>query len=115
MVNRFFYTVGGARIYIMHTLLLVQFNSSLASRTFMDFDSLPEAMEGVCALFEKELKLLNPNQANITYDIADLFAYVDQLADISAMIYQEPIKAYLPRNRDWVKKQLVNDLREKAS
>ena len=43
-------------------------------------------MDGVCGLYEKELKALNPNQQNITYDIADLYAYVDQLADISCLV-----------------------------
>ena len=69
-----------------HTLLLVQYNLSASSRTFLDFDSVPAAMDGVCGLYEKELRALNPNQQNITYDIADLYAYVDQLADISCLV-----------------------------
>ena len=70
-----------------HTLLLVQFNSNLASRTFLDYESLALAMDGVCALYEKELKVLNPKVVNITYDISDLYSYLDQLADISLLVY----------------------------
>ena len=69
-----------------HTLLLVQYNRSLSSRTFLDYDSLTAAMDGVCALFEKELKALNPTQANITFDVADVYAYLDQLTDISCLV-----------------------------
>ena len=69
-----------------HTVALVQFNTSVASRTFLDYESLPAAMDGVCALYEKELKALNPTVDNITYDIADLYTYLDQLADISLLV-----------------------------
>ena len=77
-----------------HTLLLVQYNHSLASRTFLDFNSLAAALDGVCLLYEKELKALNPSMKNITYDIADLFAYIDQLSDISCLVC-----APIPRHR----------------
>jgi hypothetical protein len=69
-----------------HTLLLVQFNQSVSSRTFYDFDSLSAAMGGVCVLYEKELKALNPKLTNITYDISDLYGYLDQLCDISLLV-----------------------------
>ena len=146
-----------------HTLLLVQFNSNLASRTFLDYESLALAMDGVCALYEKELKVLNPKVVNITYDISDLYSYLDQLADISLLVYvrthlvaavlfsllfiimrccslchhfvlfsrshavcfscallfsrsyQESIHAYLPRNRDWVKQQLLKHLQSQSA
>ena len=50
----------GERRMESHTLLLVQFNSSVASRTFLDYESLAEAMDGVCGLYEKE-----PNVATL--------------------------------------------------
>ena len=43
-----------------HCLLLVQFNSGVASRTFLDYDTPGAAMDGVCVLYEKELQVLNP-------------------------------------------------------
>ena len=122
-----------------HTLLLLQFNSSISSRTFLDYESIDAAMDGVCHLYEKEvlacarvdlrapsahvprlgscpqLKVLNPKMANITYDISDLFSYLDQVTDISLLIYQEPIHGYLPRNREWVKRQLYTHLRGQAA
>ena len=80
-----------------HTLLLVQFNSNLASRTFLDYESLALAMDGVCALYEKELKVLNPKVVNITYDISDLYSYLDQLADISLLVYVRTHLAVIPQ------------------
>jgi hypothetical protein len=37
-------------------------------------------------MYEGKLKELNPDVRNITYDISDLFNYVDSLSDLSAMV-----------------------------
>jgi hypothetical protein len=70
-----------------NTILLVQYNLTIGSRTFMEFETLAAAMDEICAIFERELKALNPSQSNMTYDIADLYAYIDQLCDISCLVY----------------------------
>jgi hypothetical protein len=41
---------------------------------------------GICGLFEKRLKDSNPNLRNITYDIADLYRYIEALTDMSALV-----------------------------
>jgi hypothetical protein len=38
-------------------------------------------------MFEKRLKQLNPNMRQITYDINDLYTYIDSLPDLSALVY----------------------------
>jgi hypothetical protein len=68
-----------------HTILLVQPSSSV--KTYMDYESVPAAMDGVCAMFEKRLKELNPQMRSITYDINDLYHYVDSLPDLSALVF----------------------------
>ena len=55
-----------------HTLLLVQPNRKLESRTYGDFESLDEALEGVCKIYEEHLKRENPHHASITYDISQV-------------------------------------------
>ena len=40
----------------------------------------------MCGLYEKELKTLNPQIRNITYDISDLNTYLDQLHDLSCLV-----------------------------
>ena len=44
-------------------------------------------MEGVCKIYEEHLKRLNPNTPSITYDISQLFDFIDQLADLSCLVY----------------------------
>eukprot|EP00966_Prymnesium_polylepis_P293445 6777602-Prymnesium_polylepis.1 len=47
----------------------------------------PSALaSGICALYEKGLKALNPNTRHITYDIADLYHYIDQLTDMTCLV-----------------------------
>ena len=44
-------------------------------------------ISGICGLYERKLKDLNPAILNITYDIADLYNFIDGLADMSALVY----------------------------
>ncbi|KAJ6924924.1 hypothetical protein NC652_018011 [Populus alba x Populus x berolinensis] len=65
----------------------MQNSQNRSTRTFMDYDSISQAMDGICTLYERKLKDLNPANRNITYDIADLYNFIDGLADMSALVY----------------------------
>ncbi len=68
-----------------HTILLLQSTPAAASRTYLDFDSLGKALDAVTRMFEDRLKELTPGARNITYDVHDLFRFLDNLHDISAL------------------------------
>ena len=42
---------------------------------------------GVCKMFEVHLKQMFPQQKHINYDIADLFAYIDALDDLTCLVF----------------------------
>ena len=44
-------------------------------------------MAGIVSMFEKRLKELNPALPTISYDIADLYAYLDTFHDFTALVY----------------------------
>lgn len=44
-------------------------------------------MDGVVKMYEAKLRQLNPDIHNITYDIQDLYNYIESLADLSALVY----------------------------
>ncbi|KAL6578551.1 hypothetical protein OROMI_008767 [Orobanche minor] len=69
-----------------HTIILMQASHNRATRTFMDYDSISQAMDGICGLYERKLKALNPATRNITYDITDLYNFIDGLPDMSALL-----------------------------
>ena len=52
-----------------HSILLVQPNKRQDSRSYADFESVNEAMEGICKIYEEQLKKENPDHQSITYDI----------------------------------------------
>jgi hypothetical protein len=43
-------------------------------------------MEGVCKIYEEHLKKMNPNTPSITYDISQLFGFIDGLSDLSCLV-----------------------------
>lgn len=62
-----------------HTILLLQANVKPECRTYTDYESVNECMEGVCKIYEEHLKITNPNLPSITYDISQLFEFIDQV------------------------------------
>ncbi|KAG5589037.1 hypothetical protein H5410_039551, partial [Solanum commersonii] len=98
-----------------HTIVLMQTSQNRATRTFMDYESISQAMDGICALYERKLKELNPAIREITYDISDLYNFIDGLADMSALVYDHSIQAYLPYDRQWIKQKTLQHLKKLAS
>ncbi|CAI0438562.1 unnamed protein product [Linum tenue] len=97
-----------------HTIILMQASPNRATRTFMDFGSISQAMEGICGLYERKLKEINPALRNLSYDIADLYNFIDGLADLSALVYDHTIQAYLPYDRQWIKQKTFQHLKKLA-
>nr|XP_010905039.1 enhancer of rudimentary homolog isoform X1 [Elaeis guineensis] len=98
-----------------HTIVLMQTSQNRATRTFMDYNSISQAMDGICGLYERKLKDLNPTIGNITYDITDLYNFIDGLTDLSALVYDHSIQAFLPYDRQWIKQRIFQHLKKLAS
>ncbi|CAF1787358.1 unnamed protein product [Brassica napus] len=98
-----------------HTIILLQNSPSRATRTFMDYDSIGQAIDGICGLYERKLKEINPSLRNLSYDIADLYNFIDGLTDLSAMVYENSMNAYMPYDRQWIKHKAFHHLKKLAS
>merc|ERR1739848_109429 len=96
-----------------HTIVLLQPTNNKATRTYMDYETVTSAMEGICRMFEKKLKDLNPTLKNITYEISDLYNFIDSYPDMYALVLEND--AYTPYAKDWIKKRIYNVLRKQAS
>eukprot|EP00741_Cyanophora_paradoxa_P004816 tig00000829_g4673.t1 len=97
-----------------HTILLIQ-PTSKATRTWSDHETVNQAMDSICQMFEGQLKRANPSVRNITYDISELFQYIDSLADLSVLVFNPQLSAYQPHNKDWIKKRVFQHLQSAAS
>ena len=45
-----------------HTIVLLQETASKSTRTFSDFESVADAMNGICQLYEQRLKQMTPGR-----------------------------------------------------
>ncbi|XP_024528033.1 enhancer of rudimentary homolog [Selaginella moellendorffii] len=98
-----------------HTIVLFQPYPNRSSRTYMEFDSVYQSMDGICGLFEKRLKDSNPTVRNLTYDVSELYEFIDALPDLSALIFDTDLQAYVPYDRSWIKLRVYQHLKKYAS
>ena len=61
-----------------HTVLLLQTTANPASRTYCDYENEDECLEGICRIFELNLRKSLPGEGSITYDIRDLYDFIDR-------------------------------------
>ena len=52
-------------------------------------------MEGVCKIYEEHLKRTNPNIPSITYDISQLFDFIDQVGWLLLRVIDGWIEVWL--------------------
>ncbi|CAG5105513.1 Oidioi.mRNA.OKI2018_I69.chr1.g2191.t1.cds [Oikopleura dioica] len=98
-----------------HTILLVQPDKKAEGRTYSDYQSVNDCMEGVCRIYEEHLKKSNPTSNQITYDIAQLFDFIDEINDIACFVYKSDGSSYKPYNREWIKEKIYILLKRQAS
>lgn len=56
--------------------------------------------------FEARLKEMNPRLRQLTYNLPELLDYIDSLTDISALVYDDRVRAYVPHDRVWIKQKI---------
>ncbi|CAE8631740.1 unnamed protein product [Polarella glacialis] len=97
-----------------HTIVLVQFDEAKDARTYLDFAGVPEALDGVCQLYEQSLKAANPGLRSTTYDVTDLFSFMDGLGDLCCLVLNLATGAYVPHNREWLKARVFEHLKNQV-
>eukprot|EP00053_Salpingoeca_punica_P000719 m.30043 g.30043 ORF g.30043 m.30043 type:complete len:103 (+) comp10517_c0_seq1:310-618(+) len=97
-----------------HTIVLLQTTRNPNTRTYSDFETAGEALDGILKLYEAHLKARFPQRAHIDYDISELFAYIDALGDLSCLVFQKSTGQYLPHHKEWIKEQILGMLQRQA-
>jgi hypothetical protein len=70
-------------------VLLLQFTENENSRTYMDFDTINEALDGMVQIFEQKLRVANSDAPQIVYSLSDLIIYMEKLHDLSCLTYND--------------------------
>uniref|UniRef100_A0A4W2II91 Enhancer of rudimentary homolog n=1 Tax=Bos indicus x Bos taurus TaxID=30522 RepID=A0A4W2II91_BOBOX len=74
--------IPGNFVATSHATVWVQPTKRPEGRTSADCESVNKCLEGVCKIYEEHLKQpLYPN------DISQLFDFIDDLADLSCLVY----------------------------
>lgn len=94
--------------------LLVQPTQRIEGRTYADYGSVDECMEGICKMYEEHLKRLNPRSKSITYGVSQLFEFIDRMVDLTCMVFREDTQTYKSHNREWVKERIYMLLSQQA-
>uniref|UniRef100_A0A7S3HCL7 Enhancer of rudimentary homolog n=1 Tax=Spumella elongata TaxID=89044 RepID=A0A7S3HCL7_9STRA len=97
-----------------HTIILVQYSNSFQSRSYMEFPAVNAALDALVKMYEHKLKELNPSVPNITYDISDLYQYLDSLHDLCGLVLDPNSNKYEPKDRKWLKEKIFAHLRGQA-
>mmetsp|Transcript_65685 Transcript_65685/g.104659 ORF Transcript_65685/g.104659 Transcript_65685/m.104659 type:complete len:104 (+) Transcript_65685:141-452(+) len=98
-----------------HTIVLAKYNEKQSSQHWEDFDGVDLAMDGICQMYERQLKEQNPNKRQITYDIQNLFEYIDNLPDLSCLVFAPKYHVYEPKGKQWIKDQVFKHLKKQAA
>ena len=97
-----------------HTIILVQYTGNYETRSYLEFPSVPVAMDALVKMYEHKLKELNPKVGHITYDISDLFNFLDSLSELVGLVLNSKINAYEPRDKTWIKDSILGHLKGQA-
>eukprot|EP00890_Picochlorum_soloecismus_P000440 jgi/Picsp_1/1397/NSC_04876-R1_enhancer of rudimentary len=90
-----------------HTIVLLQPEKDKLSRTFYDFPTLNDALAGIAQIFENKLREVNPGRRELTYDLANLYQYIDHLPDLSILVFDTKAKKYTPHGKTNLKNFLL--------
>lgn len=63
-----------------HVVLLFKFTENYKSQVWEDFESVQDCCRHLCERYERWLQIKNPELKELTYDISDLYDYIDSVS-----------------------------------
>mmetsp|Transcript_9413 Transcript_9413/g.40813 ORF Transcript_9413/g.40813 Transcript_9413/m.40813 type:complete len:99 (+) Transcript_9413:307-603(+) len=92
-----------------HTILLLQPSAEKSSRTWYEYPSIQDMVRGICSLYEKELR--SKRRGELSYDTNDLNRFVDSQVDLACLVLSPGAGMYEPRDKAWVKRTCLQQLK----
>ncbi|EDW04153.1 enhancer of rudimentary homolog [Drosophila grimshawi] len=97
-----------------HTLLLIHPMQCPKTRTYSEYESIQDCLNAICKIYEEHLKRTNLDMPTVTYDIVQLFDFIDSLVDVSCLTYQKSTNTYAPYSKEWIKDMIYEQFRQTA-
>ncbi|CAI2171938.1 17872_t:CDS:2 [Funneliformis geosporum] len=95
-----------------HTLLL--FQKCNKPRTWTEHENITLAIEAIITMYETRLAESRPTRGQIHYQVGDLIGFISQCKEFAALVYDQTISAYVPRDKAWLQEKIVAHLRKKV-
>jgi len=97
-----------------HTILLEQ-PQGLNSRTYRDYDNMGKCADYLVKLYERKLRQMNPGVKQLSYDVSDIYKFLDTYEDIAVLSFQKSTNTYVPHDKKWIKQQIFKHVKHQAS
>lgn len=94
----------------MRMMVLMQAGMDARTRSFGDCDVEEESIGGelgsaVGELYEQYLQRVSDVPV-MTYSIGEIIMFVDEMPDLSVLLFDPHHNVYLPYNKDWIKQKI---------
>jgi hypothetical protein len=91
-------------------ILLVQVEQSSQSRTFYYHMSLDQAINEVLNVYERRLKILNPDIRELSYSLKDVNSFIDRCPEFGILVFDGRLQAFVPHDKAWIKDRVARKL-----
>ena len=61
-------------------------------------------------MFEENFRAIHEDRSSFTYDLSELYAFLESLYEVFILVYNEKIRGYLPHGKDWIKSKIYKVL-----
>jgi hypothetical protein len=97
-----------------HVILLYQYTADHNTKSFREFNSLNQAVQAIITLFEQLLQAKHPTSTKISYDLSNLYKYIDDLEELVMLRLDSDAGMYAPMGKTKIKQQVLRYLRSQS-
>lgn len=91
----------------------VQFTEVPSSKTYIETDNLSSAITALTNLFESQARLQHFEQLgfhHVAYDYKDVLLFLDELKSVVLLVFDKSKLAFIPKDLEWIKQQVMAHL-----
>ncbi|KAK8796958.1 hypothetical protein WA588_001083 [Blastocystis sp. NMH] len=92
-----------------HTILFVQ-REGPQTRTYYDFPTVTQCMAFIIDMFQRELIRVNPTIKKLSYQVSDIYRYIDALPEFNMLILDPDTHMYAPYGKAMIKEKVLMHL-----
>lgn len=91
----------------------IQFTELPSSKSYIEVEGIDQLFECLLHLFELQVRMQHSEIVGldkITYDYKDVLLFLENLKSICVLIFDQTLMAFVPKDLEWIKQQLLQHL-----